>query len=446
MLKDIFLKIVQLLFKRNTQTSQEDLTKNALYTTEYEQIRDINFDAIFGRKLSRYIVNDSNFEIEGTNARAELLNKTATSMWKKIKKITAYELGTGGILIVPYVSKGKIFYNLVPQSRMTIDKTEGELITAATILADRKEITNAGRTKVYLRWTSYEISDNGILTIKQEYSNEEGNKIPAPDFWKDINEVLSISGVDRVPFGYIKCPQDNRKIDDKYGVPITYGAEHTIAEIRQTLQNIADEFEAKKVKLFIDKTAFGKNNKPDAMYYQLLDAGVDDFWQLFDPAIRDSSYYARLQEQYARLEIEVGTSEGILTKPTSTYQNVDETRRALFDTSSLIDDARTLIEDGLNDFFIACNILANAYNLSAQGEYELKFDWSTSYLEDTQDEFNQMTIGLDKGVIKKAELRNWIKPSETMEESEQAIAEIEAENPDIETLLGTNTNRPQIEE
>jgi hypothetical protein len=446
MLKDIFLRIVQLLFKKDTQTNQKDITKNDLYTAEYEKIDDINFDAIFGRKLSRYIVNDSNFEVEGENARAELLNKTAQSMWKKIKKITAYELGTGGILIVPYVSKGKIFYNLVPQARMTIDKTEGELITGATILAERKEIVGTIKTEVYLRWTNYEISDNGVLTITQQYTDENGKKIPTPDFWKDINEVLSISGVDRVPFGYIKSPQDNRKMDDKYGVPITYGAEHTITEIRQTLKNIADEFEAKKVMLFIDKSAFGKDKKPSSMYYQMLDTGTDDFWQLFDPAIRESSYYARLQEQYARLEIEVGTSEGILTKPTSTYQNVDETRRALFDTSSLIDDARTLIEDGLSDFFIACNVLANAYNLSAQGEYELKFDWSTSYLEDTQDEFNQLTVGLDKGLIKKAELRNWIKSSETMKESEQAVAEIDAENPDIETLLGTKGNNIGQEE
>lgn len=302
------------------------------------------------------------------------------------------------------------------------------------------------KTAIYYRWTNYEISDNQVLTITQQYSDENGKKIPTPEFWKNINEVLSISGVDRVPFGYIKSPQDNRKIDDKYGVPITYGAEHTIAEIRITLKNIAEEFEAKKVKLFVDKTAFGKDGKPSATYYEKLDTGADDFWQLFDPAIRDSSYYSRLQEQYARLEIEVGTSEGILTKPSSTYQNVDETRRALFDTSSLIYDARKLIEDGLNDFFIACNILANAYNLSAQGEYGTKFDWSYSYLEDSQNEFNQLNIGLDKGYIRKAEVRNWVKPSETMEESEQAVAEIDSENPDIETLLGTKGNLSNNEE
>ena len=444
MIKDIFLQIVQLLFKKETQTEQKTITENSKFTNDYERIDEINFEAIFGKKLARYVVNDSNFEIKGENARAELLNKTAQSMWKKIKKIVSYSFGTGGVILVPYVKNGKIYYNPVPQSRMTIDKQEGELITGATILAEKKEIISSLKTVIYYRWTNYEINDNGILTITQQYSDEKGKKIPTPIFWKDINEVLSISNVDRVPFGYIKSPQDSKKIDNIYGVPITYGAKHTIEEIKLTLKNIADEFEAKKVKLFIDKTAFGKDEKPSSVYYEKLDTGKDDFWELFDPSIRESSYYARLQEQYARLEIEVGTSKGILTEPTSSYENVDAVRRAMFDTASLIDDARTLVEEGLTDFFIACNVLANAYNLSPIGEYETNFDWSNAYLEDTVGEFNQLTVGLDKGIIKKAELRNWLKPSETIEESEKIVAEIDKENPNIDFLL--KDNKKEIEE
>ena len=74
--------------------------------------------------------------------------------------------------------------------------------------------------------------------------------------------------------------------------------------------------------------------------------------------------------------------------------------------------------------FYACNVLANAYNLSPQGEYEVNFDWSYSLLEDTATEWNQLTYAQNKGIVSKVELRQWLKPDETLEESQKAINEI----------------------
>ena len=65
------------------------------------------------------------------------------------------------------------------------------------------------------------------------------------------------------------------------------------------------------------------------------------------------------------------------------------------------------------------------------------FDWSYSLLEDPDAEFNHLTIGYEKNVISKAELRNWIKPDEDMEQSQKAVDEIEENNPSIDDLLGT---------
>ena len=47
-----------------------------------------------------------------------------------------------------------------------------------------------------------------------------------------------------------------------------------------------------------------------------------------------------------------------------------------------------------------------------------------------------MTQGYDKNVISKAELRNWIKPDETIEESQEAVDKIKATNPSIKDILG----------
>ena len=435
MFKNIIKYILTNVFKIKTQTTDKEIDDNSKYARIYESIDDINFNAIFSNKLANYTISDSNMNIEGENARVDLLDKTGQSMWKKAKKITSMAFGYGGVIIVPYVKGGKIYYNLVPQDRLTIDETDGELITAATVLAERKVINSTSNKKVYLRWTNYKV-ENGNMVITQQFSDEKGNKIPAPDFWKDIQEVRTITNVDRVLFGYIKSPVNNRKANDKYGVPITYGCDATILEIKETMKQLVREYELKECFVGADVTMFnGKNALPSNGLFKKIDSTSDDFFEVFDPQFRD--YTARLQELYKRLEHEVGTSYGILSEVDSQQATATEIKRSMYDTFTLCDDMRSSIEKGMDDFFYACNVLANAYNLSPQGEYEVSFDWSYSLLEDTQNEWSQLIWANNNGIVSDVEVRQWLKPDETIEESQKAIDEIKEQNPSIDDMLGT---------
>lgn len=435
MFKSIIKYILNNIFKIKTQTTDKEINDNSKYAKLYESIDDINFGAIFSNKLANYVINDSNMNIKGDNARTELLNRTGQSMWKKAKKIVSMAFGYGGVILVPYVKGGKIFYNIVPQSRLTIDETDGELITGATVLAERKVIKGTIGETIYLRWTNYQVKNNN-MTITQQFSDEKGNKIPAPDFWQDIQEVSVITNVDRVLFGYIKSPINNRKANDKYGVPITYGCDATILEIKTTLKQLIREYELKEVFVGADVTMFnGKNALPSNGLFKKIDSTSDDFFEVFDPQFRD--YTTRLQELYKRLEHEIGTSYGILSEVDSQQATATEIKRSMYDTFTICDDMRSNIEKGLDDFFYACNVLANAYNLSPQGEYELDFDWSYSLLEDTATEWSQMIYAENKGIMSKVELRQWLKPDETLEESEKAIEEIAKTQPSVDDLLGT---------
>ena len=434
MFKSIIQYVLNFLFKTNTQTTSKEIDDNSKYAKLYESIDDINFNAIFSNKLSNYTISDSTMNIIGENARVDLLNKTGQSLWKKMKKPVSMAFGYGGIILVPYVKGGKIYYNLVPQSRLTIDETDGELITGATVLAEKKVISGTISQTIYLRWTNYKI-ENGNMVITQQFSDEKGNKIPAPDFWKDIQEVRTITNVDRVLFGYIKSPVNNRRANDKYGVSITYGCDATILEIKETMKQMIREYELKECFVGADITMFnGKNALPSNGLFKKIDSTSDDFFEVFDPQFRD--YTTRLQELYKRLEHEVGTSYGILSEVDSQNATATEIKRSMYDTFTICDDMRSSIEKGLEDFFYACNVLANAYNLSPQGEYELDFDWSYSLLEDTATEWSQLTYGQSKGVVKDVEVRQWLFPDETLEESQKAIDEIKESEPNVDDLLG----------
>ena len=436
MLKNVWMWILQNIFKVQTQTTQKEIDDNSKYARIYENIDNINFNAIFSNKLANYTVSDSNLNIIGDNKRVDLLNDVNKSIWKRAKKITSMGFGYGAVAIVPYVKGGKLYYNLVPQDRITIDAMDGELITGATVLAEKKVIGGNVNTKVYLRWTNYQIQNNN-LTITQQFSDDKGTKIPAPTFWQDIQEVKVITNVDRVPFGFIKSPINNRKANDKYGVPITYGCDATILEIKETMKQMIREYELKEVFVGADITMFnGENGLPKNGLFKKINADSDDFFEVFDPQFRD--YTTRLQELYKRLEHEIGTSYGILSEVATQQATATEIKKSMYDTFTICDDMRTNIEKGMEDLYYACNVLANAYNLSPQGDYELDFDWSYSLLEDTQTEWTQLTYANNKGIISDVELRQWLKPEESLEEAQKSLDKIKENQPKIEDILNIN--------
>ena len=229
MLQNIFLWLIEHIFKIKTQTTPDVVSQNNDYQREYERIDQINFTSIFANKLSNYVANDSNIDVIGTSERAKYFNEIAQSMKRKLKKISSTILGVGGIAIVPYVKKGKIYYNIVPQNRILIDEKTGDLITGATILAESKVVSDLVSQKIYYRWTNYQIRNNNLI-IQQKFTDENGNELKdTPEFWAGVQTILSISNVDRVPFAFVISPVNNRKPSDDYGVPITYGCDETIA-------------------------------------------------------------------------------------------------------------------------------------------------------------------------------------------------------------------------
>ena len=429
-----FIMWIFRLFNIQSQTTQKEVEDNQKYAVEYERIDEINFNSIFSNKLANYVINDSNVNITGENARVELLDKTTQSMWKKAKKITSMGFGYGGVILVPYVKSGKIYYNIVSQSRVTIDETEGENIIGATIIADKKTVNKGiGNSKTYYRLTNYKVR-NGNIEITQKFTDENGHEVAVPDFWKNIELKKVITGVDRALFGYIKSPINNRKTDDKYGVPITYGCDSTIAEIKETMKQLYREYKLKEAFVGADSTMFnGKDSLPLNGLFKKVDAGDDNFFEVFDPAFRP--FTERLQELFKRLEHEIGTSAGILSEVNTANATATEIKRSMYDTFTIVDDMRSNIEKGIEDFLYSANVLANAYNLTPQGEYEVSFDWDYSLLEDSQEAFSQLMTAQSKGIVSEVEVRQWLHPDETLEDSQKAIEEIKASEPSVDAIL-----------
>lgn len=434
MIRNFWKNILALFGKENIDNDVTEQYSIEKYTSNYEDTSNINFESIFANKLSNYTLSDSNIDIEGDDKRTELLKDTLKRLMKnkRLKKTLSRAIGSGGCLVVPYVANKKMYFSIVSQSRLRINKKIGEDIVDCTLLAEHI-IRNQ---KNYYRWTDYTL-ENGTLYIRHKATLETSTiDLGVIEEWENI-EDMAITNVDKMPFMFLISPIDNRSEMDDYGVPITYGCEKQISRILHDLEMIDREYDLKKCFIGADSTMFkGEGALPLNGLYKKINAGDDNFWEVFDPAYRDEPLFRKLAEDCSLLEKQIGTSEGILTKLETSNATATEIKKKLKDTFDLVDDIRDSLEYGLKDFLYACDVLADYYNLTPPGEYELKCDWSYSLVEDTQQEFSQLVQGKNQGVISKGELRQFIKPHETLEESEEKVKKITEEEPTARDLLG----------
>ena len=433
---------VKQIFNADPVISDREQAITNEFSHQYEDAVNINFTAIFAGKLSSLTTTESTVEVVGDTARAELLNSAIQDIWAKAGKWTSMAFGAGGVLLVPYITSGKLYTDIVPQNRMIINRVNGEELRSVTVIAD----STRQRDRKYYRLTDYTLDDGGHLVITQKAVTDGGAVVPLASLseWANIQDEISIGGVEHLPLAYLKSPVDNRRIDALYGVPITFGCEHIIAEITECLEQVRQEYNLKRPMVGMDSTLFevknGRRVLPRTGLFMPTAPGgnMNGLWEVYDPAIRDSSYYNRLQQLYELLEKQVGTSRGILTAPESRGATATEIKASLYDTYSIIVLMRARIETALRQLLEGMNVYANAWNLSPMGDAELSFDWSYSMIESSQETFNQLISASQAGAVEPAEVRQFIYPSETIDEARERVNEIKEAKKSSDLLIDTS--------
>lgn len=424
----IWKTVLSLFGKKELDSTVQ--SKNKTFKAEYERMERINFTSIFANSLSNKAVTDSTMTIKDSagkdSRRSEWLGKGLQQVWGKNKVVVAQVLGKGGKVLVPYVQKGKPYVDVIDQSRMVITSMRGDEITGATLMADIGNVDG----KVYYRFADYELIGN-THSIRNRATTDRGSDVElsiVPE-WKDIIPEIIINGVDHILFGYLKCPTDSRADKQIMGVPITYGGDETIRDLHDCLNDMRREYRLKKPFVGADDRLFGKDsNLPDnGLFKKFKQSGLKDgsFWEIFDPAIRDSSYLARFQQLCGILESTVGVSPGILTKAEKTYVTDDEIKQQNSDTFAMIDAIRGNIETAFEQTAYALDVLAEFYNATpagAMGDWQIIWDWDMSMMESTTETFSQLSELESRGLILPERLVSWT----TGMNMEEAKAEVEA--------------------
>ena len=442
---DSIRNIIKRLFGADPIMTEEELGLIEEAERKYRKEQGFNITAIFAGKLATQTVVDSTIDVTGGTQRAELIAGVMEKVWMDAKKWIATAYGTGGVLLIPYVINKQIYVDAIPQSSMVINRVNGDELRSISIVAD----SVVQNDKQYFRWTDYDLDDNGLMTIRQRATDATGRIVPLEliGAWAQIMEELTISGCKHLLLAYVKNPTDARK-KTSYGVPVTHGCDEKMAEIIECQEDIRREYKLKKPIVGMDTTLFktenGRRHLPvTGLFMPVNPSGLNTtgkLWDVYDPDIRNSSYYDRLTHLYEELEKQVGTSRGILTERTSAHSAVyaataTEIKAANLDTYSIVDGMRKIIEFSLNRLVYAIDVLCNVYNLAPMGDYTMAFDWSYSLIESTQESFNQLLASVSVDAVEAAELRMFTYPNETLEEARARVDEIRRHKADMSALL-----------
>lgn len=412
-------------------TVEKGMADSEKHKKDYEDTRAINFDSIFASSLSNKAVTDCDMTItdanDGESKRSEYITRAMEPVWEDIKKTVAQALGKGGKFLIPYVDGDRVFVDVVDQNKVAITGVNGAgEITSLSVAAEHLERNG----KTYDRVIDYALED-GNITIRTRAISQSGEPVPLASVpeWEGITEEITIGNVEKMLVGFLKCPRDSRQEHYSYGVPITYGCDDTKRQLMDCMWQIEREYKAKNAKVFADELMFGKDEKITGDLFKVfrIGGGLDGkpFYEVYDPAIRDSSYYVRYRELCAQLEQEVGTSSGILTRPENRGTTAYEIKSENYDTFCLVSDIRKNIASCLEDVVYSIDVYAEFFGLTpagVSGDYKVTFDWDTSLIESSSEKFAQLSELESRGLISGARLNSYV----TGQSMEDAQAEIDA--------------------
>lgn len=427
-LKQIFKKIAKRLgleLKEKNEVVNYDFSSPGLNPT-----------VIGASSIATITIDDSEIAIAGESERAKRLEEICEYFTDEVLPTVAeVALGTGDCLARPYTDGKGIGIDIIGNNDFAITKAIGNKIKGVVIKIAEYTANNS----TYILTESQELKDeNGVSVCSiRRFAYKDGKEIPLISTdWKDYDEEQNIIS-DVLLVGRYKCPTVNRKnYNSPNGVPITYGCDDIIGEIKKQYKEYNDEFTVKRSRIFADRSLFKKDTtgnlklSPSSEYVTVngdLNNGVGSMIQEYSPNIREAEHRAGSDFNFGILEMCCGFSRGVFTKPETAFATATEMKNSLKKTFSFVKAFRARIEAGDRGLFEAINVIMNLNNITPVGTWEIYHDWSYDYVEETRERFTQLVQSLSVGAIKKSDLTSWVLNMDR-EQAEEYIAEIEVEN------------------
>lgn len=431
-----------------SQTQRDYERKGYSYSVESE----------ISEALADLILMFSTMPISGDSQRAKWLDEVSDRFFRtKAKLLLSSAFGTGDAIVVPSWNGRNIQNVLVDSNDFVILDNSGDEITSCAYVVDTKTVNNQTYTLMQaIELVPYSTSNGDSYANRYRMFIMRNNSLADislskfPDWDARYEKEWFIPGVDKLLIGRFKSSTvDPENLNSVKGIPICYGAGEHIAEIHYLLEQMHTEFGLSEKAIIADKRLFKKEWYGDdsravlprgheRLFMEVQGSSSEMTLKEWAPDIRYLAYLEDLDKQERLVERAVGVSSGIISSSNDmNYQNVDNVRKSQQKTMSFVSTARKTAEDCLTNLVYAWNIIANYYQITPPGNYDVNFDWSNEYIETFADRQNAILAGNAIGATDAVDYRMFVM-EESPETARERVEEIKAskqENlPDIKEI------------
>lgn len=436
-LQQIFLKLANLF---GLELQSKNIGKD-----DYSIPKILPITGTIANKLSTLALMDSSIKIIGDSENATYLDELLKDyLMERINVACEVALGTGDCLVKPYTDGYRIGVDIIKNEDFVVCESIGNFIKSIIIKTDEikqnMDIYQKFETQILKRVKDETGKDRNVLIIRQN-AFKNGDEIPLSMFrpWANIQKEIIIADMDYLLLGRIKSPTVNRdNVNGINGVKITYGLDNIIAQVIESYNRFNQEFADKETMIFANKTIFRKDENGDMvlpkgkkrLFMKLKSTGDNFNIDTFSPQIRNESLEQAVDFNLKIIEIMAGLSAGILTAPNTNFATATEMKASLQSTFAYITKFRNFIEAGINQLIYSITILANINNIVKPGDYEITFDWSSSYIEQLNEQFNRLMQAHSIGAVDEAEVRAFVL-DEDYQMAKERVEEIINSQPDL---------------
>lgn len=324
-------------------------------------------------------------------------------------------LALGGLAMRPYVDEDRVRVSFVQAPVFLPLQSNTQDVSSAAIVTKTLK-TEGQKTKYYSLIEFHEWTKDSYTISNELYESESktriGQRVPLSMLYEDLEETVTLNGLTRPLFTYLKPPgMNNKDINSPLGLSIFDNAKTTIDFINTTYdefmwevkmgqrrvavptQMINTQFDASGEKVVVKREFETGHNVYEQFDSGDMDKGIGITDLTTD--IRSDDYIKAINKGLSLFEMQLGVSAGMFSFDGKSMKTATEVVSEQSDTYQMRNSIATLVEQSLKELVISILELAKVYKLYT-GEIP------------TMDE---ISVDLDDGVFtdRNAEFDYWSK-------------------------------------
>ncbi len=378
-----------------------------------ERTRSLHLPASISGEIARTTLIEFQSQISaGSEQTRQFLDQQYQRILPSLKRRWLKEgcaLGTG--IFKPWFGDGKILVDFVGPGGFCPTEIDGAGQVTGGIFGD---YLVRGRDR-FLRLEYHSLKSGGIYQIRNRafQGDSPGREIPLASVpeWADLQEELTLSGIDRPLFSVFRYPNAGTRRSAAWGNSCYGDAVELILQSEDQWRRILWEYEGSELALDVPadllRQTRGRFHMPAGKerLYRAYDFDPDSGREMpikvFSPEIRDSSLFRGLNEMFKRIEFQCGLSYGILSDPQTVEMTATEIKASKQRFHSTVKSVQDQLESALQQLAYGMGVwAAYAYQYPAE-KVQAVSHFEDSILTDQETRRQLMLQDVREGILPK---------------------------------------------